>query len=420
MKDTTFQARWSAIAARSRALLVLVWIITLFAVGCSQQTETTTAPAGTDTPREAVEAASPSTDAAVTPSAEQVAEEGTASPSPVPAEATEEAAASPSPASGETPQATAVPDDHFVNPVFRQNFPDPHIIRVDDAFYAFATNGSGRNVQTARSTDLVDWEMLRDAMPAFGRWVSLNRSDVWAPEVIEIDGNYVLYYTARDAESMRQCIGVAVSDQPEGRYTDPHDQPLVCQVEEGGSIDASPYRSEDGTLYLYWKNDGNCCGFATWIYVQELSPDGLSLVGEPERLTRNDTRWEGAVVEAPTMWKQDDDYVLFYSGNGYAGLDYAVGYATCESPTGPCEEAPENPILSTSLERPPVIGPGHQTVVTDDEGQTWMVYHAWEISSAGTRTDRRFMWIDRLEWENGTPVVQGPTTDPQPAPVIDN
>ncbi len=371
---------------------LLACILALIVAGCAQQNGTASAPDVTQTAGESAVESSPAAEATTPPVAES------------------------SPAVTQAP--TEVPEGYFANPVLRQNFPDPHLIRVDGTFYAFATNGSGRNVQTARSTDLITWELLPDAMPALPRWVRLSRPDVWAPEVIAIDDRYLLYYTARDKESGRQCIGVAVSDQPQGRYTHPSDTPLICQVDQGGSIDANPFRDEDGTLYLYWKNDGNCCGMATWLYVQELAPDGLSLVGEPVQLTRNDRRWEGPVVEAPTMWRQNEEYVLFYSGNSYAGLEYAVGYAMCESPVGPCEEAEENPILKTLLERPPVIGPGHQTVVTDDQGQTWLVYHAWEVATSGTKTDRRFMWIDRLDWEDGRPVVRGPTTAPQPAPAI--
>jgi GH43 family beta-xylosidase len=99
----------------------------------------------------------------------------------------------------------------------------------------------------------------------------------------------------------------------------------------------------------------------TYIYVQEMSPDGLELVGEPVRLIRNTEVWESHVIEAPSMLKHEDRYYLFYSANNYAGVEYAVGYAVCESPLGPCEKAEENPILETLLERPPVIGPGHQT-----------------------------------------------------------
>jgi beta-xylosidase len=309
-----------------------------------------------------------------------------------------------------------VPGVSFQNPVIRLDFPDPFILPVGDQFYAYATNSSGRNVQAAVSDDLVNWRLLNDAMPALASWASLRSGLVWAPEVLHLGDQFLLYYTARDTASDRQCIGVAVSDNPAGRFRDTRDEPLVCQVDEGGSIDASPYR-EDDKLYLFWKNDGNCCGRTTWIYVQEMAPDGLSLVGEPVRLVSNDRPWEGMVVEAPSMIQYEDQYYLFFSANNYGGVEYSVGYAVCESVTGPCQDAPENPILKSYLQRPPVIGPGHQTLLLLDD-QWWIIYHAWEVSPQGLKTDRRMVWMDRLEWEDGKPVVQGPTTGVQPVPEV--
>lgn len=327
--------------------------------------------------------------------------------------------ASPSPVGTVAPSPVPILDaaTEFQNPVLRANFPDPGLLKVEDTYYAYATNGASKNVQLARSTDLIRWEILTDAMPSLPTWAQLGGGYVWAPEVIEIEGQYVLYYTARDKEADRQCIGVAVSDSPEGKFRDSNEQALVCQVEEGGSIDASPFRDADGTLYLYWKNDGNCCSQPTYLYVQELAPDGLSFVGEPTRLVQNDDPWEGRVVEAPTMWLHEGRYYLFYSGNDYGGFEYAVGYATCESAVGPCTDAPENPILESIRDRQPlVVGPGHQTIILDEDGDTWMVYHVWEVNSAGSKTDRRFMVMDPLLWENGVPRIAGPTTSPQPLP----
>lgn len=306
----------------------------------------------------------------------------------------------------------------FQNPVLRTNFPDPHIIRVGNVFYAYSTNSASRNVPVARSTDLINWDIPNEALPVFGRWVRLGDSRVWAPEVMPIGDRFVMYYTARHRDMDRQCLGVATSERPDRHFQDTREEPLVCQVAEGGSIDAHPFRDVDGTLYLYWKNDGNHIGVASYIYVQELTPDGLSLVGEPTRLIRNDQAWEGRVVEAPTMWLRDGRYYLFYSANSYAGVEYAVGYAVCESAIGPCVKAPEIPILASHLTPPLVIGPGHQTILTDDAGQDWLVYHAWEVTTAGLRGGRRLMWLDRLDWVEGRPVVRGPTTDAQPAPTI--
>ena len=304
------------------------------------------------------------------------------------------------------------------NPVITSNFPDPFLLQVDNVWYAYATNSRGRNVQVATSTDLVNWELGRDAMPGLPGWVRLSRPDVWAPEVLQLDGQFLLYFTARNKDHGAQCVGVAVSDSPLGPFRDRGDAPFVCQPEEGGSIDASPFRDTDGTLYLYWKNDGNDRGLPTYLYGQQMTPDGLGLVGEPVRLVANQQPWTGPLVEAPTMWLQDGQYTLFYSGNFYATDAYAVGYAVCESPLGPCVEAEENPILATDMTRAPlVVGPGHQTVIRDAAGETWIVYHVWQISSAGLRTETRQMWLDRLDWVDGRPVVSGPTREPQPAPV---
>ncbi len=316
-----------------------------------------------------------------------------------------------------TPTTGGIPEGSFQNPVLRADFPDPGLLFADGLYYAYATNGSGKNVQLARSTDLVEWELLTDAMPSLPVWAKLGGSFIWAPEVIQIGEQYVLYYTARDKAADRQCIGVATSDKPEGKFKDNNEAALVCQVQEGGSIDPSPFRDADGTLYLYWKNDGNCCSLATYLYVQELAPDGLSLVGEPVRLVRNDSAWEGRVVEAPTMWLHDDGYYLFFSGNNYAGVEYAVGYATCDTATGPCQDAAANPILASLMtQNPPVVGPGHQTIIQDNDGEIWLVYHVWEVLSSGTRGSRRFMWLDRLVWMDGVPDVLGPTLEPQVKP----
>ncbi len=312
----------------------------------------------------------------------------------------------------------------FENPVIKENFADPFLLKADDGYwYAYATNlslprmsAAIKNIQVARSQDLLRWEMLPDALPVLPKWAKAAGSLVWAPEVAKLDQNYVMYYTARDKASNKQCVGVATAAKPEGRFKDTSDKPLVCQAKEGGTIDASPFR-DDNKLYLYYKNDGNCCNYPTYIYVQELAPDGLSLVGEPVRLVRNDKQWEGTVVEAPTMLKRDGKYYLFYSANSYAGIEYAVGYATCESATGPCTDAPENPILKSQMQKPPdmVVGPGHQAIIQVD-GQDWLVYHVWEILPEGRRGDRRLMYMNRLDWQGGKPVVVGPLTGPQPAP----
>ncbi|MFG1946588.1 glycoside hydrolase family 43 protein [Nonomuraea sp. NPDC048826] len=300
----------------------------------------------------------------------------------------------------------------FTNPVHDANFPDPGALRVGATWYAYGTNGGGANVPLLTSPDLVTWTPRGDVLPELGSWAEPGFT--WAPEVIQVTGDrFALYYTARSTATGRQCVGVATAARPEGPYTDRSDAPLICQADEGGSIDASPFRDADGRLYLYWKNDGNAIGLTTWLYGQRLTPDGLGLEGDRARLLSNTAAWHGKVVEAPQLVRHDGRYYLFYSANAFDAAEYAVGYATCDTPLGPCQDAPENPIL-TSGEG--AAGPGHSYLVTTPSGQTWLLYHAWPPDAIGSVEPGRRLWLDRVDWEDGKPIVRGPTASPQPRP----
>lgn len=318
--------------------------------------------------------------------------------------------AAPAATTGPAPMPTAGPDQ-FINPVIERNFPDPDLVLVDDTYYAYATNDGMVHVQSARSTDLVRWEQLDNALPALPAWTQPGLT--WAPEVTSWDGgeSFVLYFTARDAASDRQCIGAATSPSPEGPFSAIGDTPFICQVDLGGSIDAAAFTDDDGTRYLLWKSDGNCCGRPVYIYIQEVSEDGLSLLGEPVELITNDQLWEGNLVEAPTLWKHEGRYYLFYSANDYSGIDYAIGYAMADAPTGPYTKPLDAPLLATDFGVGAALGPGGQDIVVNNEGETWLIYHSWDATNAVRR-----MNIDRLLWEDGQPVVEGPDKGPQPRP----
>jgi beta-xylosidase len=320
--------------------------------------------------------------------------------------------------------APSVAGGQFVNPVLRRDFPDPFVLRVDSTYYAYATTDGAQHIQLARSPDLVTWEVLRDPLPKIAAWSS---GDTWAPEVAKTSAGYVLYYTAHDSELRRpdsngsQCITVAVSASPEGPFVDSSKAPLVCQPTLGGSIDATAFVDQDGSPYLAWKNDGNCCGLPTRFFVQPLSADGLRLTGKATDMgVVNNEQWEGAVIEAPTLLLHDGAYYLFYSANGYDSEFYSIGYARSKKLTGPYVDAPENPIVSSAWD-PSVTsrarGPGHQSIVEDDDGELWMAFHAWDQDAVGySNGGMRAMWIDKLTFDGAKPVVDGPTDAPPPIP----
>lgn len=320
--------------------------------------------------------------------------------------------ATPTVTAGPTASPTFAPG-MFRNPVLDKDFPDPDALKIGDTYYAYATNSDGRNIQVARSDDLVEWKVLGDALPQLPSWAAQGFGWAWAPEgTTTAEGQqYLLYFTARytiGEVGGRQCIGVATSGTAEGPFHARSEAPFVCQLDEGGSIDPSSFVDDDGTRYVLWKNDGNCCASQTWIYIQRVSDDGLTLQGEPARLITADQRWEGILVEAPTLWKHDGKYYLFYSANDYASPKYAIGYAAADAVLGPYQK-PAGPLLKTTLAAG-IVGPGGQDIVTDEDGEPWMLYHAWAPGGY------RHMRLDRLVWRDGVPVVEGPSREPQPAP----
>jgi arabinan endo-1,5-alpha-L-arabinosidase len=303
----------------------------------------------------------------------------------------------------------------YTNPVLDRDFPDPDVVQVDDTYYAYATNTPGYNIQVARSTDLVEWEFLGDALPDLPDWAVQEFGSSWAPEVFAVtdeDGEttYVMYHVARFQvdDWGPQCIAVSTSESPEGPFVQASDEPLVCQRDEGGSIDPASFVDEDGSRYALWKNDGNAVGSQTWLYIQPVSDDALALEDEPVRLIRADQPWEGVLVEAPTLWLHDDRYYLFYSANAYDSPRYGTGYAVADEILGPYEKPERRALLETSIPEG-IVGPGGQDIVLDDEGDTWLLYHQWMPGSY------RAMSLAELTWEDGTPVVT-PTRAAMPVP----
>ncbi|MFL6160731.1 MAG: glycoside hydrolase family 43 protein [Jatrophihabitantaceae bacterium] len=301
--------------------------------------------------------------------------------------------------------------DGYVNPVYRSDFPDPAVLRVGTQYHAYGTQGGSKNIQTLTSADLVHWRAGPDALPDVGRWASTGST--WAPEVLALESRYAMYYVAHDTASGKQCIGRATASEPAGPFTDASARPLVCQPTLGGSIDPNPVRLADGSLYLYWKNDGNCCGQPVQLWGQRLSPDGSGLVGTPVALLRNTKPWQGSLIEAPEMVARPGHYTLFYSANDYASDRYGIGYADCRGPLGPCTDAADASLIASNDF---AAGPGHCFVLQSPDGDWWMLYHAWPPSAIGAQDPGRLLWLEPVSWQGGTPSVHSSDVAPQPVP----
>ena len=151
-----------------------------------------------------------------------------------------------------------------LHPGMLYGYGDPAIIRTNDhqgadaaCYYLVSTsNDAPDSFPILRSKDLVDWEFVGYVFPKGQKplWAADGEgaSDYWAPEIHWVDGEYRLYFVARDKESKELCIGVARSAKPDGPFVSDE-----APVLRGNVIDPHVFIEESGTTYLYWKEDNN-------------------------------------------------------------------------------------------------------------------------------------------------------------------
>lgn len=304
----------------------------------------------------------------------------------------------------------------YTNPIYNHDAPDPTVIKAKDGYYYTITtqsyyNGNLVPLPILRSKDLIHWEekgavYTNDQVPS---WATSNY--MWAPHITYHKGKYYVYYSTKvnDGDPLKGMgIGVAVADNPMGPYKD-KGAPLVWGT---GFEKIDPYVLEDesGKRYIYWGSDKQP------IYVQELSDDGMSVIGEETIVMSPGVQSRDGydyLVEGPWVINRNGYYYLFYSGdyccqdNGH-NPHYAVMVARSKSPSGPFEAHPDNPILEKNSS---FLAPGHNAIIQDDAGQDWMLYHAYDlmdITSSG-----RVLLIDRVKWKDGWPLINdgnGPTS----------
>lgn len=277
-------------------------------------------------------------------------------------------------------------------------------------FYAYATHSSGYDFQVMESTDLVHWTHKGSAFRP--PW---SGEHLWAPEVIQYRGLLYMTYSARNPQTGKHDIGIATGSNPLGPFQ--HRAVLVRGDDNRvGVIDATIFFERDGTPYLIYSEEDPRA-----IVLRRMSSDLLKVSAEKSVLLHPDRDWEKGVTEAPTMLYRGGTYYLFYSGGWFQSYKrdacYAVAYATSRSLKGPYVKAER--ILQTAPGK--VYSPGHQCIVSLPSGEMWMLYHAWDAQNEplyGSNPLGRTLRLDRMRWKGGKPTVDGPSTEPMPAPKI--
>ena len=307
-----------------------------------------------------------------------------------------------------------------------RDFPDPTVLRgADCAFYVYGTMGNGHHIQVASSPDLVAWTHRGEAveMPAWAGTLS------WAPDVTLHGSTYFMYFGASLKDNPgggdRMCIAVATSESPLGPFRDARGTPLFCSPSQWPNAAIDPKSFDEGGLtYLFFGSDN------APIAVVQLAANRTALAPGEEPFQRvilvadPSQPYEGTLVEGAWIHPRGGEYFLFYSGNNCCstGAHYAVMVARSTSgPSGPYVKlgnatgSGSNVILSEGAAGF-FTAPGHNSIITDDAGDDYMLYHAYKN---GDLAGPRMLLMDRVSYdEAGWPRVGEPSSTPQAAPVV--
>jgi arabinan endo-1,5-alpha-L-arabinosidase len=307
------------------------------------------------------------------------------------------------------PGTMAADDAHFEPMALQGNtfIHDPStVIRDGDHYYVF---GTGYGIAFKSSPDLIHWKRLGAVFSDPPAWTETAvpefHGDMWAPDIIHVNGKFMLYYAVSSFGGQVSAIGLATSptldpSAPEYHWTDRGAVIASTNGDDFNAIDPSVMLDDDGKLWLafgsYWRG----------IYVTELdSRTGLRASDQAVY----PVAWNDS-IEASCLTRHENYYYLFVNwGTCCQGTNstYEVRVGRATRVTGPyldregkdLEDGGGSKFLMSTGR---FIGPGHIGILKDGE-TIWFSYHYYDAATRG----RSRLALGKLAW----------TKDAWPVPV---
>lgn len=344
-----------------------------------------------------------------------------------------------------------------------ENFGADPFILVDEEdgqkiFYLYSTSRElgAKGFEILFSNDLSNWHNGGPIFMCDGTWCS---KSLWAPEVIEDNGIYYLFYSAQNkTDNEGFYISVATSKSPAGPFNEyvseskaiseplfsfeKHNNQIPAELRSNLTgidgkvgyikvIDASPFVDPvSGKKYLYFIADLNTeYTYESFVLGMEMedwttpkyetltriTEFGKAVPGGDEIVLEG-----GRTNEGCTVTYHDGIYYLTFSTFTYMTAEYQVRQALADSPLGPFRKIQNNDGGTVIFTEASTIrqSAGHSSIFELD-GELYMVYHTF-FNDATIDAGRKPA-VDKIAFVKnyeGLTVMQtnGPTTTPQPLP----
>lgn len=278
----------------------------------------------------------------------------------------------------------------YNNPVFPGWYADPEGAVFGKQYWIYPTFSALYEDQVFfdafSSPDLVHWTKHSHVLDtAHVKWA---QKAMWAPAVVQKDKKYYFFFSANDVHPGEVGgIGIAVSDKPDGPFTDYLHKPLIDTIVNGAQpIDQFVFKDKDNQYYMFYGGWQHC-------NVVKLKKDFSGLEPFADGTTYKEVTPEG-YVEGPFMFVRNNKYYFMWSEGGWGGPDYRVAYAISDSPFGPFKRIgvilQQDPSVATSA--------GHHSVIQVPGKDEWyIVYHRRPLGDKGR--DHRETCIDVMRFD---------------------
>lgn len=293
------------------------------------------------------------------------------------------------------------------NPIIPGFHPDPSICRVGDDYYLVTSSFEYTpGVPIFHSRDLVHWRQLGYCLTRPSQLplpLTQPSMGIFAPTIRHHNGTFYMITTNADmmvSSQGKQGNFYVTADDPAGEWSEP------IWVEQSG-IDPSLFFDDDGRVYL------QSTALGTPTSAEGDTSGGIQQseieIGTGRLLTEPRVIWSGAGgahPEGPHLYKIDGRYYLM-TAEGGTEYGHMETIARSDSPWGPWEACPRNPILSHRSSASPIQATGHADIVEAQDGSWWLVCLGIrpqpfrKLHHLGRET-----FLASVTWdENGWPVV---------------
>jgi xylan 1,4-beta-xylosidase len=277
----------------------------------------------------------------------------------------------------------------YRNPVLRGVHADPSIARFgDDYVLVTSSMDLSPGLPVHRSRDLLHWELVGHALGDPPGEPGPTRM-IYAPTVRTIGGR--LYVVSTDVAGGGNFLVSA--DRPEGPWSDP--TPIDPDV-----FDPSLTATASGTVYYTRRGP-----FDAKDIVQAEIDLATGELNSPLRSIASGFVSDDA--EGPHLYEIDGLYYLLLAEGGSRAL-HMVTVGRSESPWGPFEPCPWNPILAQHHAWwHEILGAGHGDLLQAADGSWWLVFLATRhpaydaLSHIGRET-----FLAPVTWRDGWPVIE--------------